>query len=252
MLLTEPGIGQGGIDSVQTVYAIDYDGVIGHVRHTAELFAEAVALEDPDLSGLMRQEQEKAEAQAGSFDMWGYLEGHVDVTQDRLDEFESQFRGLAEQRGREALLYADSEDFLTTMATKGLKFFIMTYGGQKWQTMKLEASGVAGKYPYIVAAQEQKGVTIDGWRQSDSGMYVCTGITGTQGEEIRLEGDRIVLLDDKAKSFYNLPAEDARAYGYHLLREGEVIKESQKGAVPNNVTKIASLRAFMEAEGIAA
>ena len=85
----------------------------------------------------------------------------------------------------------------------------------------------------VVTGTPEKGVVIESWRQED-GTFRLPEVFSMP----RLVVRDIVLVDDKATAFQNLP-KNVRGYLYRPT--GRPVFDFQEGSVPDSVTTISSL-----------
>lgn len=172
----------------------------------------------------MRYTQRQTERIGGTFFPLVYLSKLLpsrDVT-----TIKNRFKEIAK---RKSLLYADVLPFLKCLSARAVPLTIVTYGGNDWQKLKIEASQLH-YYSYIITDQKVKGILIKTWYKDK--LYI------PYPKDTHLSAQKVLLIDDKASSFNMLPKD---CYGYLVRRPSEPILPSQKGSVPANVDIVPGL-----------
>jgi hypothetical protein len=211
---------------VDTLYVIDLDRCLLDTRK-AQYLLESVA----DMPGPMRVARERTEAEGGSFNTLGYLREFTDPT--RFNEITRQFLERAKDKN---LFEPGAVALLDAIEKRGLTYMIMTYGGLEWQTMKLDAVGL-GDQPYKIIDVKGKGRVLAECYDVDRGVYVMTHIENlSEG----IEAQSVVLIDDKVRSFEDLPEKEK---GIHVLPESpeHEVSNQTEGVLPGNVRTVRGL-----------
>jgi hypothetical protein len=135
---------------------------------------------------------------------------------------------------KENLLYHDVELFIDILNKHKIPFIILTYGENVYQQIKIQAAGLAD-HNCIVTRVKKKGSLIAGWKNTETDQYIVPAGKGT------IQARHILLVDDKASSFYGLPAD---CKGALVRRPGEKLVLSQQGNVGSGVQNVASLKSI--------
>ena len=168
--------------------------------------------------------KQQAEVRGETFQELAYL--HSKHPSEQIDAMKASFLGSARP---DELLYLDVEPVLTSLSVRKVPFIILTYGEPEWQQLKLTATGLS-RYHTLITDTKKKGPLITGWRQGNAYVPpVWDKADAASG---------VLLVDDKAVSFADLPAD---CYGAWLRRPDEPLLASQDGVVPQHVTTIGGL-----------
>jgi hypothetical protein len=220
-------------NNVTTYFVLDFDRTLLDTGRVVARFEDFLMGAYPRLAVSLRNDREQVEKSGGSYDVVAALALQADVP---VDEILRQF--VASCASAEYFL-PGAEELLGRLKSMATRYGVMTYGGVQWQQTKLQLVGIVDEASMIIPSRG-KGVRIADWR-SVSGLYRIPDELG--GGEV----DRVVLVDDKAVEFEQLPV-DGNAQGYLLRSEACPLLHSQKGEVGENVTVVHSLRAVMEHE----
>ncbi len=210
-------------------YIVDFDRTLVDTDKLNEVFFEIAE----QYHAISREQIAKADADVkrtgDSFDTAGYVKDRL-AAEGRSEEWqllEKQY--IHESRALNYLLPGAAE-LLEWLAANGKRYGILTYGNPLWQHLKLTAAGF-NHVKHIIMEQKEKGRFISGWQRADETFRIPEAFGGGTAE-------RIVLIDDKAVSFAAFPLTPSTGYwvcdpAYEL--------ESQKGNVPQNVTRYTTL-----------
>ena len=152
----------------------------------------------------------------GSFDMVTAL--NEMVTAQELARIRTKFLELTADNA--SVYEPGAEMFLQHLHDTSVPFFIMTYGGDEWQTWKLLTAGLA-EVPHIILDAKDKGVYISDRYDVSTQTYVFDGIAN-HGE---WRTSTVALIDDKAVSFGGLLSPRSRGLWY--WPEGRELLRSQ-------------------------
>ena len=211
-------------------WLLDLDRCLVDTALLADIFFE---VSEP-IIGISRSQIKAAKAEVeqtgGSFDAIKYIERELGSQgrHDALDLAEAKFIEIASLRD---VKLGGADKLIASLKRLGIDHGIFTYGGERWQRMKLAASGL-DKLPVLITGNPNKANIISSWLSAD-GAY-------NPPVELAMGGssyDSIVLVDDKASSFSGLPS---GARGYHVYSEKDSLP-SQRGEVPENVVTVENL-----------
>lgn len=219
--------------SVDTFYILDLDRCLFDSSRFQDEFIRCVVDNHHALAREQIQDTQRAtEASGGSFDTVGYVRSFFG--QNEWQELKKLFlKEMSVPEKREALYFGDAKVFLAKLRHRGLPFGIMTYGGQEWQYMKLQALAL-DDVPHIITDTKRKGAIIVSYYDNDEGLFTIP--TPLAAEPLHAKS--VCLVDDKAVSFEGLPE---KAHGYWLVPDESRLITSQQGEVGQNIKKIASL-----------
>ncbi len=207
----------------QTFYAIDFDRCLSDTDKLDKIFYQlAGEYKELDSDGLLKARND-IEDKGGSFDQVKALEQLLST--ERLQELFDEFikRSLSEDT-----LSAGASELLKSLELNRKTFGIVSYGNSEWQSIKMKASGV-DKIPALITDHKRKGEIIAGWQQSDK-TFTIPPVLMADGVSIQVA--TVVLIDDKAIAFSDLPTE---ARGYWAQPLSGVLLPSQMGEIPGNV-----------------
>lgn len=214
-------------------YIVDFDRTLVDTDKMTEVFIE-IAEEHGAIS---REQIEKANEDVtrtgDSFDTAGYVRDRL-MAEDRGEEWDAlEKQYIHESRSLNYLLPGAAE-LLEWLAVHGKRYGILTYGNPLWQRIKLTASGF-NHVRHIIMEQKEKGRLISSW-QRDDGSFRLPEAFGSGW------ADYVILIDDKAVSFAELP--DTPTQGYWVLDPAHELP-SQQGSTPGNVVRVHDLSAVV-------
>lgn len=132
---------------------------------------------------------------------------------------------------------ADDADVLFDyLRAKKIPHAIISYGENSWQELKIKAAGF-DTVPHQVVSHPRKSDELRSWLKGDE--YHLPRIFG--GET----ADEIVLIDDKAVAFDNLPS---HVRGYWMRAKDGSLLPSQQGTVPDSVQIVYDFKSIIEKE----
>lgn len=218
---------------VDKYWVLDLDRCLGAETLYTDAY-EAAGHVDSWLEQELRHVQARVQAEGGSFDIVNYL-GTVDgsIEADFLDAYQE----LTRSRGVERYRAVGATALLQHLHSEGEngRWMTMTYGGEAWQTAKLEAAGLLDQ-PHRIIKIKEKAKVINGWYDSETEWF------DVLDENIATE--TVCLVDDKAVAFRGL---HRSATGYHVYDPANV-QPSQQGRVPQRIIKVTSLEQIVEHE----
>lgn len=211
-------------------YIVDFDRTLVDTDKMTEVFIE-IAEEHGAISREQIQKANDDVTRTGdSFDTAGYVRDRL-MSEDRGEEWDAlEKQYIHESRSLNYLLPGAAE-LLEWLAAHGKRYGILTYGNPLWQHIKLTASGF-NHVRHIILEQKEKGKLIASWQRDAETFRLPEAFGGGWA-------DYIVLIDDKAVSFADLPAAPTR--GYWVLDAAHELP-SQQGSVPDNVARCQTLQ----------
>ena len=219
---------------VETFYILDFDRCIGNTDALFDIF-EKVVVEHTGLTAWsLRNVREEVEAVGDSFDTATYVRAqlHMAHQEDKWRELEEGFVAACAEVD---MLLPGARELMAWFEENKLPFGTVTYGEATWQKLKLRAAGL-GKMPKLITTNKHKGSVFQEWKQQDGTFVLPRELGSTVAKSL-------VLIDDKAVSFDNFPAEPS--HGYWVLPKTHVLP-SQKGSVPANVVRTAHLKEVLK------
>lgn len=222
---------------VETFYAIDFDRCLSDTVKLDEIFYRLANDSYPQLnaSELLRERNE-IESSGRTFDQIGALQKVFNESE--LLEFLDTFVSKALE---EDTLASGARELIKKLEQHSLPFGLVTYGGIRWQQVKIKASGV-DSIPTLITDHTGKGEIIFGWQQSDRTFLIPSDLTKKE-----LKVRTVVLIDDKAVAFTGLPQV---ARGYWVQSVTKQLLPSQTGTIPSNVRIARGLEQVIEREAL--
>lgn len=219
--------------AVDMLYILDYDRCLFDSSRFQDEFIRCVVDNHHALTREQIQDTQRAtEASGGSFDTVSYVRSFFGPSE--WQELKKLFlKEMSAPAKREALYFGDAKAFIAELRQRDILFGIMTYGGEEWQQMKLQALGFDDT-PHIITDTKRKGAIITSYY--DSAKDIFTIPTPLAFEDTQAKN--VCLVDDKAVSFEGMPE---KAHGYWLVPDESRIIASQQGKIGQNIKKIASL-----------
>ena len=224
----------------RTFWALDFDRCLGGTPALYDLFASIIQELGIISTTQLQDARHKIEQTGGSFDVISYLYQYRlidDAMYDRVVETYCQ-RAHDDPRG---MLEPGAEAFLEWLRRANQAFGILSYGDERWQRLKIAASGLSAVNT-MITPEKRKGRLIASWYGDQEAAYTVPSIFTSGSTQF----DEVVLVDDKAVAFDTLPA---TARGYWLQIERTLLP-SQQGSVPGNVTIVQSFTEIMEHENV--
>lgn len=223
-------------------YALDFDRTLGRTADIARGFAEYIKGVDPVVGDALQKQQHNVEATGGSFDMMKTLRTHMN--QHALSEL---VNGFLRQCNGESYLEDGAEALLTSITAKGHRVGIVTYGGEDWQTIKLQATNLDSYHRLILGEKGKKGSLIASWYDPIQCVYYLPDELG--GGVVK----QVILVDDKPVEFAGLPdISSARGYLYtgSAKPASDTSSQPTDTRLPSQVITAVSLMDVVRHEGL--
>ena len=205
--------------SVPQIAVLDFDRTLGNIEACMYRFYAVAGDLGVNLEPIKTSRLE-TESRGGSFDPYSLIDN------DLLEEFDRRFLSAEEP----PIFYDDVNPFLAELQQDNIPHLVVTYGvNPDWQKLKIAASGFKGNV--VIIGHEDKGTEINSWRNPENQFAL------TDGDQRKILGRSVCLIDDKAKAFKSLPS---GCSGFWLQREDA---KPQKGEIilPPDVKIIHSL-----------
>lgn len=210
----------------ESVWILDLDRFLIHPR-TYDLFADALV--QVGISGdILSAARSQVEAEGGSFDIMSWLEQEFNSKAEKVAQL---FMNMVRQKGVEYIRMEGATQLLEYLKSYNIPFLIMTYGGERYQNMKLDAANLKNT-PHSIVDTKRKGNLIAEWRQSN-GCFMVEKLDAATAEHI-------ILCDDKADAFIGYPDDQI---GYWLRQTS---LKSQYGAVGANIMQVHDLKSIVD------
>jgi hypothetical protein len=221
--------------SADLFFVIDFDRCLSDTDRLDEVFYSVVEADLRLDSHHLKTLREEIESKGGSFDQITELQKILTP-----EELNSLFEAFITRGQEHDLLAYGAHEFLATLDEKHIPYGIVSFGHPDWQAVKIRASKLAA-LPALIIEHPHKGEVVKSWQQLDKTFNIPSELTVTS---VGMNVDTVVLMDDKAGAFDQLPSE---ARGYWIQSLTRSLLPSQDGPIPKNV-KIAhgfdEVRAF--------
>lgn len=217
------------LETSQEFVIVDFDRTLVDSDKLLEVFIE-VAGEFVEIPAEQIEAADRdVKLRGDSFDTASFVRDYLnrDGKLDHWDKLTKKF--IHDSRALNYLLPGALE-LLNYLQHNKINHGILTYGNPLWQHLKLSAAGF-NHVPRIVMENKEKGRFVASWCRED-GQYKLPAEYG--GSTVK----NVVLIDDKAVSFADLPEEGAR--GIWVLDPANELP-SQVGTVPENVRRVSTL-----------
>lgn len=211
-------------DSSDIFYVIDFDRCLSDTDRLDGVFYHCVEKHQELDTNHLRQLREETENKGGSFDQITELQKIL--SPEQLNIF---FEGFIKESLDHDLLSYGASDFLRALDEKAISYGIVSYGHPDWQNVKIKASDLA-VIPALIIDHPHKGEVIESWQQADKSFKIPATLTAPA---VSINVKTVVLLDDKASAFGQLPLE---ARGYWIQSPTRSLLPSQDGTIPQNVS----------------
>lgn len=235
-------------------YLLDLDRCMLNTPLASDVYADVIREVNPDLAAAMLKSQQDTEDVGGSFDIIEFLSPRASL--EEIEIFDTLFIEKARDMD---LLNPGGIELLQALDDHDANYGILTYGHEKWQTVKLQASQL-DKIPYFITPDKHKGWLMRSWLQPDGRFRLPTELLVPHDELSRdADGDVdttsinlgeralfdvISQSDDKAVSFEEIPE---RVEGYWYQKSDRLLP-SQRGTVPSRIRVVRHLAQIVEFE----
>lgn len=211
---------------IRTFYVLDFDRCIGDTARFHTVLEEAIEHVTDIHPADIRKARIETELSGGSFDTAKYVMRVLESTKSSVswDDICSE---MIKRACREDMLEPHARDLLRILNERRACYGILTYGGEAWQRAKITASRLES-VPYLITDMHAKGQVLASWQQPDGTFVIPPGLAG----ERSLIADSLVLIDDKAASFQDIPL---GVRGFHVVWSDRELLPSQAGKLPPGV-----------------
>jgi hypothetical protein len=221
---------------IDIFYAIDFDRCLSDTPKLDEVFYQlAREYSKLDVEELIKARR-AIEDQGESFDQVGALSERL--TASEMSDFFGEF---IKRASNQEVLSAGARQLMEALKRNNKPFSIVSYGDMRWQSIKIEASGL-WSVPTLITDHKRKAEVVASWQQADKSFLIPKDLNPD-----KMSAKQIVLLDDKAIAFSGLPAE---ARGYWVQPSIGELLPAQKGEVPDNVRTVRGLLEVVTLENL--
>lgn len=180
-------------------YVLDLDRCLANTGKLYNLLEQIVAERTSVMHEGSEQAQTMTERSGGSFDTVSFVRERLEeVGQSELwDVLENEFIHRAKM---EDMLEPGAKTFIKILDDAHIPYGILTFGGETWQRMKLQATNLE-KIPYLITHTKEKGRLLASWRQANGTFQLPEELVVNN----IANASSLVLVDDKVISFVDLP-----------------------------------------------
>lgn len=230
------------IDYTDAYFVLDFDRCIGNTDKAHEVLWRVMEAEAGIPANELRMAKYAMDAEGYSFDTVEF------VAKELLHRASSKtwqhIRQIYVATAKtEDLLEPDASRLLDLLDERHIPYGILTYGTEAWQLTKLEAAGLMDRgIPFEITQIERKGEVLAGWKREAGFAIPPAMVRGVRSLQVR----NIVFLDDKPRSFMDLPE---GVYGICVRPVAYPPRASQQGPLPAGVNETEGIRGAIELLG---
>lgn len=219
-------------------FVLDFDRTIGNTNKSHDVLEGVIER----YTSITRQELQEARSQieqtGASFDTVDYIKTMLIQAASPVTWLEIEEKFITEAHSQD-MLEPHAAELLEILNKKKIPYGIITYGNEAWQLAKLQAARLF-EVPHLVTHILEKGQLLAGWKHGHETFIIPPALTL---DFHPLEVNSIIFLDDKAKSFANLPS---GVKGVHIRSVSGQVLPSQQGTLPPDVASVAGLAGVIE------
>lgn len=227
------------LDHNKTFFVLDFDRCIANTDKFHEVLMSIIQRETATITAEELYKARSSAEQIGqSFDTIDYIRRAL-VASGEVKSWQKIQQLFIREAKTQDMLEPYAAELFRTLEKKHLLYGIITYGGEAWQLAKIEAAGLL-HVPHLVTHTVEKGRLLAGWKHKSDIFTIPSALT----YDFRpLEVSLIVFLDDKARSFVDIPDGVRGVFVRSPTRE---LLPSQRGTLPPNVTSVQGLHGAIE------
>ena len=217
---------------IETFFVIDFDRCLGNIEGSFDILKEVVH----DLGVVDRQVfksmREEVESDGLTFSALEQITKRTPSV--NLDDIEKLYLERANLEP-DNLLEPGAMEFINFLRKTSINFCIMSFGDVRWQTIKIQSSGI-GMVPMAIVGNVKKSDYIRKWLDRGSGTFQIPERFFV--DNMSKMSNEVVLVDDKISAFENLPKE---ARGYYVSGSSSKYLTKQIGKLPSSVIHISHI-----------
>ncbi len=192
------------MQQIETFYVLDFDRCLGDIEASFEILKQVVQELAVGSGDSLQEVREGVESSGGSFSALKHLaELNPDMDLDAVGKLFVRRARL--EKGR--LLEPGAIELIEFLISTNRGFCIMSYGDEKWQMLKINASGLSDVANIIVPSRH-KSAYIAKWLNDKKQFIIPSDFFADNQPRLAAE---VVLIDDKIMAFDGLPV-GARGY----------------------------------------
>ena len=217
-----------------TFFVLDFDRCTGNTDGIQAVLEEVLQQETGISPETFHAARTRIESEGKTFDTIRHVHMLLSETGSSVTWEHIRDKLIEKAKGVDLLL-PHARELLDILKEKRLPHGIITYGVEEaWQLTKLEITGLLD-IPHLVTHIEEKGKLLTGWKLDDGSFGIPPALnTGLVPPVV----SKIIFLDDKAKSFWNIPE---GVEGVHVVAPGGNTLPSQQGDTPTSVTEVTGI-----------
>lgn len=214
-------------------YVLDFDRTLADTEKLHNVLEQVIEQETTITVDELKAARQKVEQAGSSFDTVDYIKQLL-VTSPGARSWLDLEQVFVTKAHKEDMLLPGAKELMTLLDQKQIPYGMITYGNEAWQLAKIEAANLAS-VPHVVTHLLHKGELLKGWQQPDHSFVIPPALTR---DFTPMTVSEIIFLDDKAKSFTDIPPGVKGLY-VQPLKGG--LLPSQQGSVPEGVRVVKGL-----------
>jgi hypothetical protein len=181
-------------------YVLDFDRTLASTDKFHDILETVIEQETTIKVSQLRTARQVAERAGESFDTVEYLRQFLKGVQSEKTWYQIQQIFIRQAQKRD-LLEPGAAELFRILNERKLPYGIITFGGEAWQLAKIEAAQLMD-VPHVVTHIQEKGRILSGWKH-EGGQFIIPPALTRDFQPLYVS--KIVFLDDKPKSFIDIP-----------------------------------------------
>lgn len=212
---------------MNTYIILDLDRTLLNTEMIGLMYEAIIRQKDARLADDLLLAKKEVESRGISFDLHDFVK--KSVSHDTQVDFDKH---LIEQCSQQSVLNDGATQLLGSLKQRDVAHGILTFGNPGWQKLKLEASGL-DYLPALISGERHKSHLIRSWQTVNGDFVLPDELAGHEMGTSQLVSS-IVLIDDKAVSFQDLPMNVTGIW----YKPSDELMLSQQGEVPGSVQTV--------------
>ena len=186
-------------EGIETFFVVDFDRCLGNIEGSFDILKEVIhdlGVIDRQIFKLMRDEVESNGLTFSALEQ--ITKRFPSVNVDDIEKLYLERTNLEPDN----LLEPGAMEFINYLRNTNQDFCIMSFGDKRWQTIKIQSSGI-GVVPMIIVENIKKSDYIRKWQDPKSGKFLIPKQFFADNKS-RMSNE-VVLIDDKISAFEKLP-----------------------------------------------
>jgi hypothetical protein len=219
-------------EGIKTFFVVDFDRCLGNIEGSFDILKEVVHDLDIVDRQIFKSMREEVESNGLTFSALEQITKHNPSV--NLDDIEKLYLKRASLEPDD-LLEPGAMDFINFLRKTSRNFCIMSFGDMRWQTIKIQSSGIGNVYMTIVQNTE-KSHYIRKWLNRKSEKFQIP--KDYFDDNVAKTSNEVVLVDDKISAFKKLPK---GARGYYVSGSSSKYKSKQIDKLPASVQQVSRI-----------